>query len=107
MDGFGFRPVKTDRIDSLFDLFERKRQHRDGLVRQGKQPLAGFGGRFIFGAEAEKTGDQDPEWIAVRFTRHDSHDRFLPLTDLSPDDPDGGMDLVLTHLVRLAWSGEC
>lgn len=66
MDRFGFRPVETDGIDGLFDLLKRKGQHRGRLMRQREEPATGFTGRFIFGSEAEETGNEDAEGIAVR-----------------------------------------
>jgi len=64
---------------------------------EGKQPRAGFTGRLVFGPQAEQAGNEDAKGISIRLARDHPHDRFLPLPDLTLDDLDRRMDLVLAH----------
>ena len=97
MNGFGFRPVEPDGINRLFDLPERKSQHRGRPMRQCEQPGAGFMCRLVFGSEAEETRNKDAKGVSVRLARHCADDRFLPLPDLTLDDSKRGSDLILAH----------
>jgi len=109
MNGFGFRPVEPNGINRLFDLSERKGQHRGRLMRQCEQPDAGFTCRLVFGSETEETRNKDAKGVSVRLARHHADDRLLPLPDLALDYSKRGSDLVLAHGRRRARKtfGEC
>ena len=75
---------------------------------QGEEPRAGFAGRLIFRPETQETGNEDQERIAVGFPGYNSNDRFLPSANFLLDDPDCGMDLIMTHRrssreIRTSW----
>jgi len=97
VDRFGFRPIKPDWKDRPFDLAERQLEQRPRCVRQREEPGAGLTGRLVFGSQTKETGDKNAEGVAIRLASDDADDRLLPLPDLALYDPEGSMDLLLTH----------
>jgi len=97
VNGFGFCPVESDRIDSALDLLERESQHGGRLMRQREEPGTGVSGRLIFGSETEETRYEDAEGVSVRLARHYADDRLLPLPNLALYDSKRSSDLVLAH----------
>src|SRR5574341_541933 len=97
MDRLGFRAIEPDRIDRAFDLTKGQLEQHLRRVPQRKEPSAGCTGGLILGSQAEKTGDEDAKGVAIRLASDDANDRFLPLSDLAPDNPESGMDLLLAH----------